>query len=102
MRPSLGSLREESNMRLIGKKEKTPLDLLQVAKAGGEAETVKRVMGEVISRELDLLLSQFAATKPDLGEYARLAGQAQILNKIKRAIDYKAAEGAAAAKELRR
>lgn len=90
-------------MRLLGKREElTPIELFEVARLGGEAETVKRVMGEVISREVELLLTSLAGMLPDAMGYAKLAGQAQVLLKIKRSLEIQAADGKDAAESLRK
>ena len=86
-------------MRLLRKE--SPLELLEVARLGGEADTVKRVMGDVLEREIDILLSHFANIKPDAMQYAKLAGQAQILFKIKKSLDITTAEGKDAAERLK-
>ena len=81
--------------------EKTPLELLEVARLGGEAETVKRVLGNVLEQEIEMLLSHLSNMKPDAMGYAKLAGQAQVLFKIKRSLDIQTAEGKAAASSLK-
>jgi len=87
-------------LRLL--KRESPLEQLQLARIGGEAETVKRVMGEVFQQEIDILLSHLANMKPDGMEYAKLAGRAQVLLKIKKSLELQTAEGKEAAESLRR
>jgi hypothetical protein len=82
-------------------RKETPLELLEVARIGGEAETVKRVMGDILSRELELVISHLANIKPDALAYAKIAGQAQVLFKIKKTFDISAAEGKDAAERLK-
>jgi len=83
-------------------KRESPLELLEVARLGGEADTVKRALGDVFAREVDLLLSHLANMKPDAMGYAKLAGQAQVLFKIQKTFEITAAEGKEAAENLRR
>lgn len=62
--------------------KKTPLELLEIATAGGAFESVQRVMTPVLGQEINLIISQLAACKPDLGTYAHIAGQAYVINKL--------------------
>jgi len=81
--------------------KRTPLELLEVARLGGEASTVKKVMDGVLKQELQSIISQFAGTKPDLGQYAFFAGQVSIINKILRSLDLQANEGKEAAAQIK-
>lgn len=62
--------------------KRTPLELLEVARLGGEASTVKKVMDGVLKQELQSIISQFAGTKPDLGQYAFSQGKLVLLTKF--------------------
>lgn len=85
-----------------GKFEKqTPAELLMIASMGGEAATVKRVMGDVLKKELSSIMSQFSGVTPDLGRYAFYAGQVSIINKILRSLDLQTSEGVEAAEQLK-
>lgn len=86
-------------MRLIREK-RTPVDLIEVARLGGEAETVQRVMGETLRREMDSLISQLSSCK-QVGEYAFVAGQMHIIRRLMKSLDIQLAEGREAAAELR-
>lgn len=77
-------------------------ELIEMARLGGEAETVRKVVGEMFSRRVASLLSQLATIKPDAMDYAKLAGQAQILLQIQKDLDIQYAEGKEAAEQLRR
>lgn len=83
-------------------RKETPLELVEIARMGGEAETVQRVLGSVLDSEIELLLSHLANMKPDAMGYAKLAGQAQVLFKIRKSLDIQQAEGKEAAGNLRR
>ena len=91
---------EEIGLRLL--RRESPIELLELARLGGEAETVQRVMGEVLTREVDMLLSHLATMKPDAMGYSKLAGQAQVLLKIKKSLELQTADGKDAAANLRR
>lgn len=88
-------------MKLIFGNKKSPLELYSVASSGGSAETVKEIMGPVLGKEVDYLVSQLASSKPDLGHYAYLAGQAQMLKKLLTSLNLTMEEGREAAEKLR-
>lgn len=85
------------------KKEKSsPIDLYSIASLGGNAENIKRGLGPILGRELDAIVSQFASSKPDLGQYAYLAGQASMIKKLLTSLNMTMEEGREAAEKLRR
>ena len=88
------------NIRLA--RRKSPLELFEVARLGGEAESVKRVMGKVLLQESDVILTQLAAVKPDFGTYAFLAGQAQVIRKLLTSLDLSLEEARDAGEKLRK
>lgn len=85
---------------ILRSEQKSPIELFDLAKSGGEAETVKRVLGVVLQRELDRCLSLISEIKPDLGEYARLAGEVRQIYRLKKSLDLKFDEGKDAADKL--
>jgi hypothetical protein len=89
-------------MKLSLARQRSPLELLEIARIGGEAETVRRVMGETLRREEEWLLAQFVAIKPDLAGYCRLAGQAQMITKLRKSLQIQSAEGQEAAGEIQK
>ena len=88
------------NLRLARKK--SPLELFDVARAGGEADTVKRVLGLVLVKEADAIISQMGSVKPDLGSYAFLAGQSQMLKRILTSLNLTLNEAREAGENLRK
>ena len=81
---------------------KDPIELFRIAKAGGEAATVSKVMGAVLEDERELLLSQFGNPKKSPEELAHLSGQIWVVQKILSRLRLLKEEGADAADSLRR
>lgn len=82
--------------------KKTPVELFEIASAGGKAQTVSQVMGDVLQKEMDVLLSHFGNPKKTPEEWAYLAGQVNEVNKILSRIRYEKHEGEEAVEKLRR
>lgn len=81
--------------------DETPLELLDVASLGGEAETVKRVIGKILKDELDSLFTKLSTCKPDLGEYAHYSGQVFMIHKILRSLEIRTEDGKEAVQQLK-
>lgn len=84
------------------KQEKTPLELYSVASAAGPAENIKRDLGPVLGKELDVLISELVSSKPDFGTYSHIAGQIKMIDKIMKAVDMSLAEAREALDQLRK
>ena len=76
-------------------------ELLDLAKLGNDAETIKRAFSGVLSNELDLLLSQLATPKHDASEYAFIAGQIFFIKRLMKTLDLSIQEGKEAVAELK-
>lgn len=78
----------------------TAAELALAAQLGGESATVRRVMGQMLSTEMESLVSQLAHCEPDLGRYAKLAGQLLTIYRIQGTLDIRIAAGTEAQIEL--
>lgn len=87
-------------MRLFA--QRSPLEQINLASAGGQAETVKNVLGPALQKEADSILSQLSTCKPELASYAHLAGQAQMLKKLLTSINMTLDEARELGEKLRR
>ena len=79
-----------------------PIELFSISREGGESETVMRVLGHFISEQKRFILSNFANMKPDLAEYAKLSGKAQLMLAMESKMNVAIAEGKEAVALLRK
>ena len=80
----------------------SPVDLFSIATKGGEAATASRVFGEMLEKQKAHVMSMLAGIEPNLGEYAKLAGQAVLILKLQNTLRNAAIEGKEAEETLRR
>ena len=80
--------------------EALQIELLRVANAGGESETVKNVLEGWITGEKEMILHQFSHIPPNVADYAKLAGRAQLVLAMEQTLDLKIADGKEAQEDL--
>lgn len=80
----------------------SPIEAYELAHAGGEAETVRRVLGELLTKELDRCLSFLSECEPDFGQYAKIAGEIRQIYRLRKSLELNILEGRDAVRLLRR
>lgn len=80
---------------------RSPTELFEIARSGGEAETAMKVVGQLLIDQKEYLFSQFANSTPDLASYCKWAGQAQLILHLERTLKIKRAAGRDAVENLK-
>lgn len=83
------------------KKHKEPIELFEVSSIGAKASTAKEVMSELVGKQIETLQRQIATCEPDLGTYAKLAGELSGYIKILKSLDLSIKEAKKANDRLR-
>ena len=90
-----------SASRLNRDEPRSPAELFEIARSGGEAETAQKVIGNLLTEQKEFLFRQFANAAPDLAAYCKWAGQAQLILHLEQTLKIRRAAGREAVEKIK-
>lgn len=83
-------------------KKKSPSELYDLRALGGKARSVQEGLQELLTQEKEFLLSMIASIKPDLADYAKIAGEISLIRKLEKTFELRIADAEAASEQLKK